>query len=113
MKTASLTQDLEFNKEKPLTRVLFETEFTKEIRITMHKGTIMKEHKTSFPIVIEIYDGEIYLGVNGDIKHMAKGDLIALESNVPHDLKAKKNSIVRLTLTKQDKSERIQKIVNN
>lgn len=112
MKTASLTQDLEFNKEKPLIRVLFETDFTKEIRIAMHKGTTMKEHKTSFPIVIEIYDGEIYFGVNGEVKHMAKGDLIALESNIPHDLKAKKDSIVRLTLTKQDNSERVQDVIN-
>jgi len=112
MKTASLTQHLEFNKEKPLISVLFETEFTKEIRIAMHEGTTMKEHKTSFPIVVEIHDGEIDFGVNGEIKNLTKGDLIALEANVPHDLLAKKDSIVRLTLTKQDKSERVQSVVN-
>lgn len=112
MKTASLTQYLEFNTDKPLITVLFETDFTKEIRIALHKGTTMKEHKTSFPIVVEIYDGEIDFGVNGEIKNLTKGDLVALEANVPHDLLAKKDSIVRLTLTKQDKSERVQDVIN-
>ncbi|MBZ9778937.1 cupin [Psychroflexus sp. CAK8W] len=94
MKTASLIQHLEFHNEKPLITVLFETDFTKEIRIAMHKGTTMKEHKTSFPIVVEIHDGEIDFGVDGEIKNLTKGDLIALEANVPHDLIAKKDSIV-------------------
>ena len=112
MKNASLTQNLKFNKDKPLIIILFETDFTKEIRIALHQGTTMKEHKTSFPIVVEIHDGEIDFGVSGEIKNMTKGDLIALEANVPHDLLAKKNTIVRLTLTKQDKSERVQDVVN-
>ncbi|MFN2260720.1 MAG: cupin [Psychroflexus sp.] len=112
MKTASLTQNIEFNKDKPLISVLFETDFTKEIRIAMHEGTTMKEHKTTFPIVVEIHDGEIDFGVNGEIKNLTKGDLIALKANVPHDLLAKKDSIVRLTLTKQDKSERVQDVIN-
>ena len=112
MKTASLTQNIEFQKGKPVINVLFETDFTKEIRIAMQKGTTMKEHKTSHPIVVEIHEGEIDFGIDGEIKNLKKGDLIALKANQPHDLQAKEDSIVRLTLTKQDETKRVENVVN-
>jgi quercetin dioxygenase-like cupin family protein len=110
MKLAELYSELEFDERKPLIKVLFETSFTKEIRIAMQKGTVMKEHKTSFPIVVEIVAGAIDFGVNNDILHLKKGSLVALESNVPHDLKAMEASVVRLTLTKNDKTSRVDKV---
>ena len=42
---------------------------------------------------------------------MSKGDLIALDGNVTHDLKANENSIIRLTLTKYDNVKRVEKVV--
>ena len=108
MKTANLHSGLEYNPEKPIVNVLFETSFTKEIRIAMQEGTQMKEHKTSFPIVVEVVAGVVDFGVNNETLHLEKGNLIALEPNVPHDLKAIKNSIIRLTLTKNDQTSRVQ-----
>lgn len=113
MKTASLYREFEFNENKPAFKVLFETPFTKEIRILMKDGQSMKEHQTSFPIVVEIVDGEIDFGVNRNIHHLKKGELIALDGSVPHDLKAKKDSVIRLTLTKADSSERVKNVINN
>ena len=113
MKAASLYQEFKFNENKPALKVLFETPFTKEIRILMKNGQSMKEHRSSFPIVVEIVDGEIDFGVNRNIHHLKKGELIALDGNVPHDLKAKKDSIIRLTLTKADSSERVENVIND
>ncbi len=112
MKTANIHSEVIFNESKPMISVLFETDFTKEIRIAMHENTQMKEHKTAFPIVVEIVEGEINFGVEGEVKNLKKGDLIALEGNVPHDLKAIKDSIIRLTLTKYDTSERVKNVLN-
>ncbi|MBD0402965.1 AraC family ligand binding domain-containing protein [Flammeovirga sp. EKP202] len=108
MKTSSLFDNLEFNESKPLITVLFETNFTKEIRIAMAQGTVMKEHKTSFPIVVEMVDGNVDFGVEQRNLQLKKGDILALESNVPHDLKATEDSVIRLTLTKYDSSERVE-----
>ncbi len=110
MKVSSLTNELKYHSDKPAISVLFETESTKEIRIAMKKGQFMKEHKTSFPIVVEIFEGAIDFGVNGAVHHLNKGDLVALEASVPHDLVATADSTVRLTLSKQDQVSRVKNV---
>jgi len=112
MNKANLLEDLVYNDNKPAIKVLFETDFTKEIRIAMKTGVEMKKHKTSFPIVVEIVQGQIDFGVNDEVLNLKKGDLIALNGSVPHDLKANEDSIVRLTLTKYDETDRVKNVVN-
>lgn len=113
MKLTSLFENLEYKENKPAIYVLFETTFTKEIRIAMKKGQVMKEHQTPFPIVVEIVKGNIEFGVEGGILKLKKGYLVALDGGVPHDLTAKEDSIIRLTLTKSDNTSRVKKIVND
>lgn len=110
MKTNNILKDLEYNDNKPAISVLLETEGSKEIRILLKEGQTMKEHQTPFPILVEIFEGEIDFGVKGEVHNLVKGDLVALEGAVPHDLLAKKDSIVRLTLNKADKAERVKKV---
>ena len=43
---------------------------------------------------------------------LERGDLIALDGNVPHNLKAEADSIVRLTLNKRDDSQRVKEAAN-
>ena len=113
MITASLTENLEYNDQRPAVKVLLETEANKEIRMAFKAGQGLKEHKTPFPIVVEIFEGAVDFGVNGETQALKKGDLIALSGNVPHDLKAKEDSIVRLSLTKADKAERVEEVAKN
>lgn len=113
MKTASIFEGLEFNESKPMIKVLFETDFTKEIRIAMKAGVLMKKHQTSFPIVVELVDGKVDFGVNNEILNLKKGDILALDGGVPHDLAAKEDAIVRLTLTKFDEASRVQNVINS
>lgn len=110
MKKSSLINNLAYNDTKPSISVLFETDSTKEIRIVFKKDQLMKEHKTSFPITVEIFEGAIDFGVNGMVYNLVKGDLVSLDANVAHDLVAKKDCIVRLTLSKLDTVDRVIKV---
>lgn len=113
MNTAELLKDVIYNEKKPVITVLFETDFTKEIRIVMQKGTMMKEHKTQFPIVVEVVKGNINFGVNGNTHLLNNGSLITLNPNIPHDLKANEDSIIRLTLSKHDTTSRVENVVKS
>lgn len=107
MKTSSLLKNLEYNNSKPAVKVLFETKTTKEIRIALKEGQIMKEHKTPYAIVVEMFEGNLNFGVEGEIYNLTRGDILSLDGGVPHDLKATSDCIVRLTLSKQDSVDRV------
>lgn len=113
MRTASLSENVEYGEKRPAMHVLLETETGKEIRIAFQKDQVMKEHKTPFPIVVEVFEGTIDFGVNGEVQSLKKGDMIALEGNVPHDLKALETSTVRLSLNKADTANRVANVVKN
>lgn len=107
MKTASILENISFQESRPVVSVLFETDFTKEIRIAMKQGQLMKEHKTPYPIVIQIVEGAIAFSLPESTLNLKKGSLIALEGGIAHSLLAQQESIVRLTLTKADQAKRV------
>lgn len=112
MKKENLNNNIEYKQSGPAINVLFETDFTKEIRIVFKEGQIMKEHQTPFPIVVELFSGNLEFGVNGEIHSLQVGDILALNGGVPHNLKALSNCIVRLSLSKQDKVKRVMNVNN-
>lgn len=113
MKAHSFSENLEYNDNKVATQVILESSFSKEIRILLKRGQIMKEHKAPFPIIVHVLEGEIDFGINGEINLLKKGAILTLEGNVHHDLTAREDSIVRLTLSKLDKAERVDKVAQD
>ena len=106
----SFSENLNFSDDKVVIKVILESSFSKEIRILFKKGQIMKEHKTAFPITVHILEGAIDFGVHGKVNLLKKGDIVSLNGNIPHDLTAKEDSVVRLTLSKLDKADRVEKV---
>jgi len=113
MKTESFNEYLDYNDNKIVTKVILETSFSKELRILLKRGQIMKEHKTPFPIIIHVLEGEIDFGAKGEVNLLKKGAIITLKGNTPHDLTAREDAIVRLTLSKLDNSLRVEKVAAN
>jgi len=113
MKKSNILEDIKYNDDKVAISVLFETDFTKEIRIVFKKDQKMNKHQTPFPITVALVSGELDFGVGNDKHKLKQGDIVSLDGGVPHDLLAKTNCIVRLTLSKQDKVERVNKVINS
>lgn len=113
MKKLSFTENLIFNDEKVTVSLILESDFSKEIRIAMKKGQEMKEHKAPFPIVVQIWEGNVEFKVGNEKTSLKKGDIITLKGNIPHYLKANENSVIRLTLSKNDNTNRVQKVTEN
>ena len=105
--TASFYKDLEFSDKSVVITPMLDSSFGKEIRIAFKDGQIMKEHKTKFPITVMTLRGCIEFGVGGEMFVLNEGDVIALEGNVMHELKATTESVVRLSLHKGDTVDRV------
>ena len=112
MHYTNILKNLNYNDDKVSVSILFETETTKEIRILFKSGQIMKKHQTSFPITVTMIKGELDFGVKDTVHNLVKGDIIALNGGVTHDLKAKTDCIVRLTLSKLDSVNRVKDVTN-
>lgn len=111
MMYASFNADIVFGDTQPVITPLITNEYTKEIRIVFREGQSMKAHKTSFPITVMIVSGEIDFGVGDERIIFGAGDVIALEPNVVHDLHALEDSIVRLSLHKNDNVARVNSVL--
>lgn len=107
MTYASFNADIVFGDTQPVITPLITNDYTKEIRIAFREGQSMKAHKTSFPITVMIVSGEIDFGVGDERIIFGAGDVIALEPNIVHDLNALEDSIVRLSLHKNDNVARV------
>jgi quercetin dioxygenase-like cupin family protein len=105
--TASFYDDLIFSDNAVVITPMVESSFGKEIRIAFKEGQVMKEHKTKFPITIMTLKGSIEFSVEGEMSVLNEGDIIALEGNIMHELKATKESIVWLALHKKDSIKRV------
>ncbi|MFK8057286.1 MAG: cupin domain-containing protein [Saprospiraceae bacterium] len=113
MKTADFNQKKTYLENRPNVEVLLESEFTKEIRILMKAGQLMKEHKTPFPIVVQLLEGKLDFGVQGKVTTITAGAILSLEGGIPHDLKALADSSVRLTLVKGDAAQRVEGVAKS
>lgn len=113
MQLTSYSHNLTFSDQKVRAELILETPFSKEIRILLGKGQSMKEHTAPFAIVVHLLQGKIDFGVNGEKHSLKQGAILTLDAKVPHDLYAHEDSVVRLTLSKNDQAQRVADVAKN
>ncbi|MGP1484982.1 MAG: cupin domain-containing protein [Campylobacter sp.] len=91
---------------------LYETNHSKEIRINLQKNSTMKEHRAPGAIMVQVLRGKIDFSIGDDSIILQELDMVSLEANISHALVALEDSIVRLSLSKNDDVSRIFKVLN-
>jgi quercetin dioxygenase-like cupin family protein len=111
MQKVNIYENLVYSDEKVQITPMLESDSSKEIRIVFKKEQFMKDHKTVYPITVEIVDGAIDFGVGEKAYNLIKGDIVSLEASVVHNLLAMEDSIVRLSLSKSDSVDRVKGVL--
>lgn len=111
MNIASFFQDLTFSDKAVVIKALIDSDFGKEIRIAFKKNQVMKEHKTKFPITVMALKGSVAFSIGDNTATLNAGDVIAVEGGVMHELQALEESVVRLSLHKNDSVDRVKSTV--
>lgn len=76
----------------------------KVMRLVLPAGKELPEHAVEGPITMHCLQGEIDVTAQGARKRMRAGDLMYLESHVPHMLRASEDSAVLVTIVVQKPS---------
>ena len=99
------------NFEKFETKVLHENQSAKEIQIVMPKDSEMREHSAPFDISVQVLKGQIWFKVDDKNITLNPLDMICVNAKVLHSLGANQNSVVRLSLSKNDTALRLDNIL--
>ncbi|PZT48164.1 cupin [Helicobacter valdiviensis] len=102
--------EIDFAPKEVKINVLVENENTKEIQILLAKDSKMSEHKAPFAICVQVLKGKILFKVKEEYELNALC-MISLEANVEHSLYALEDSIVRLSLAKNDSAKRVSAVL--
>jgi quercetin dioxygenase-like cupin family protein len=94
-------------KSKPQIDMMLETPSSKEIRICMAEGNVMREHTAPGSIIIMVLEGNVSIESLGKNRVLKAGDMIFFEAQIPHSLEAHEDSIIRLSLSKNDTFKRV------
>lgn len=106
MQTTAFLKDTRFGEKVQIDK-MFETPFSKEIRICMAEGNTMQEHTAPGAITILVLKGKVRIDSLEESRELESGDMVYFDAKVPHSLEALQESVIRLTLSKNDSEKRV------
>jgi quercetin dioxygenase-like cupin family protein len=98
MKHVKLLETMRYSDENIIMDELMETPYSKEIRIAMQRNQVMRDHQSSFPITMQVIEGEIRVSCESYETLLKANELLSMEAGVKHHIEATQDTVVRLTL---------------
>ena len=78
---------------------LFKSDTLRIVLLGLHENAQLKPHKANGVISVQVLEGKILFSTEQQEAVMEKGDMLALQENVTHSVKAVKESFFLLTLS--------------
>jgi quercetin dioxygenase-like cupin family protein len=98
MQHANIYEAVIFEEENIVMEVLYESAFSREIRIAMYAHQVMRDHESEYPIAIEVCEGAVTLSTEEQELILPKGEILGLEAGVKHHIEALQETLLRLTI---------------
>jgi quercetin dioxygenase-like cupin family protein len=89
---------------KDRTVILLKTDSLRVIFRSFSEGASLPTHKAPGPITVQVLEGQIEFTAGTQTTPVRKGEVLALESGVPHSVKALSNSAILITVAVRPKS---------
>jgi quercetin dioxygenase-like cupin family protein len=78
---------------------IFKSDTMRIVIIGLHENAELKPHKASGIISVQVLEGKIEFSTDQDIAQLEKGQMVALQDNIVHSVKAVSESFFLLTLS--------------
>ena len=82
---------------------LFKSETMRIVLIGLHKNAALKPHKANGVISVQVLEGQIEFIAEPQITQLEKGQMITLQENITHSVRAAAESFILLTLAMNNK----------
>ena len=80
------------------TTTLIKTPHLEVIRVTLPCGKHIPRHQTPGEVTIQCLEGQVRLDLDGRVVELSAGELMYLDENRPHDVRALQNSSILATI---------------
>ena len=80
---------------------LFAGTDTKELCVALKKGQSMIDYESEYTILLHLLQGAAELHVNAKTFPLERGDMVQIAQEVKHDIIAKSDTLIRLSLRKE------------
>lgn len=84
--------------EQTPTTALIKTDHFEVLRLVVPRGKYIPRHKTHGEVTLHCLEGRVRMKLDDRIVELAAGDLMYLDANCPHDVKALEDSTILVTL---------------
>jgi quercetin dioxygenase-like cupin family protein len=87
-----------WDEEDRNSRTVFKTAGLRVVLVALHRGAVLAPHKAGAPLTIQVVDGRLTLRAGGEELALAKGALVHLGRGVVHEVRAREDAAILLTL---------------
>ena len=89
---------IEVAAESTVSRTVLKGEGVRVVLFAFDAGQELTEHTAAVPILLQVLDGRLRVGADGEQVELLPGGLVHIGSRVPHDVLALESSRMVLTM---------------